>query len=395
MRTLAIGNRYPPEALGGYELIWQRAMDAFAAAGHDVRVLTTDEGVASGKVPATDGPIHRELRWYWHNHEFPDRGVAELFRLERHNRATLARHLREFRPTVIFWWAMGGMSLSLLEQVRAAGVPALGLVADNWFQYAPDVDAWTRAWSRRPVLRRLARGLTGVPTTVNVATAARWHFISEWLRDDTLTSAWPMADGLITHPGVSAVYSERPEAPWRGRALYAGRIDPRKGIDVAVRALGRLPDDITLTIDGSGDPVHAGELREVVRETGVETRVRFACSAREELVDMYAGADVVVFPVRWPEPWGLVPLEAMAVGRPVVATATGGAAEYMRDGVNCLVVPVDDPEALATAISRLSEDAELRARLRDGGRETAARYTEASFNEALERSARELSGEAG
>ena len=108
---------------------------------------------------------------------------------------------------------------------------------------------------------------------------------------------------------------------------------------------------------------------------------------------MYAAADVVVFPVRWAEPWGLVPLEAMAVGRPVVATCTGGSAEYLRDGENCLVVPAEDPDALARAVARLSSDAALRDRLRARGFETAARFTEASFHATLESAARRLSGE--
>ena len=184
-------------------------------------------------------------------------------------------------------------------------------------------------------------------------------------------------------------------ARWQGRALYAGRIDPRKGIDVAVRALAHLPDQVSLTIDGSGDPAHGDELRTLATETGAAARVHFACTAREDLVDMYAAADVVVFPVKWPEPWGLVPLEAMAVGRPVIATGTGGSAEYLRDGENCLLVPTDDPEALARAIARVGDDHDLRAGLRAGGLATAARFTEASFHAELESSAGELAGDPG
>ncbi len=84
----------------------------------------------------------------------------------------------------------------------------------------------------------------------------------------------------------------------------------------------------------------------------------------------------MLFPVTWPEPFGLVPLEAMACGRPVVATATGGAAEYLRDGENCLIVPVDDPQSLAAAVQRLAADEALRAGLVAGGHATAARLTQ-------------------
>ena len=53
---------------------------------------------------------------------------------------------------------------------------------------------------------------------------------------------------------------------------------------------------------------------------------------------------MVVFPVRWEEPWGLVPIEAMARGRPVVATGRGGSGEYLRDGENCVLFEADDAE---------------------------------------------------
>ena len=91
----------------------------------------------------------------------------------------------------------------------------------------------------------------------------------------------------------------------------------------------------------------------------------------------------MLFPVRWAEPWGLVPLEAMTVGTPVVASGRGGSGEYLRDGQNALVCE-PEPEALAGAVQRLAGDAALRARLRDGGFQTAAPFTEQAYNEAIE-----------
>src|SRR5689334_5009168 len=67
-----------------------------------------------------------------------------------------------------------------------------------------------------------------------------------------------------------------------------------------------------------------------------------------------AGADAVLFPVRWAEPWGRVAIEAMATGRPVVATGRGGSAEYLRHEHNALVVAPDDAAALAAAVARLA-----------------------------------------
>lgn len=97
---------------------------------------------------------------------------------------------------------------------------------------------------------------------------------------------------------------------------------------------------------------------------------------------MYRDADAVVFPVEWPEPWGLVPLEAMALGRPVLATGRGGSGEYLVDGVNSLLFRAGEPAALAGALRTLAGDEQLRERLRRAGYETATRHTEEAFNRA-------------
>jgi len=165
-----------------------------------------------------------------------------------------------------------------------------------------------------------------------------------------------------------------------------GRLDPRKGVDLAILALKHLPEVATLRIDGGGDASYLEELRLLAERESVSERVRFSRVPRSDLPVVYAEADAVVFPVRWEEPWGLVPLEAMAVGAPVVATGSGGSGEYLADGENCLLF---DPEnggavALAAALRRLSDDVGLRARLHQAGLRTAAKFGEDDFNHAVE-----------
>jgi glycosyltransferase involved in cell wall biosynthesis len=137
-------------------------------------------------------------------------------------------------------------------------------------------------------------------------------------------------------------------------------------------------------VQGRGDPSYVERLERRAAELGVRHRVEFTSEPRERLPDLYAGADAVLFPVQWDEPWGLVPLEAMAVGRPVIASGTGGSAEYLRHEDNCLIYgPRNDAEQLARAVERLAGDAALGARLRDGGLSTAPRFTERRYNEAI------------
>ena len=367
MRVLAVGSLYPPHHFGGYELLWQSVDRFLRARGHEVRILASDFRLPDAGPEEPD--VHRDLQWYWEDHAFPRKSLRERLALERHNAAVFDRHVAEFRPDAVCWWAMGGMSLSLVARARRAGLPATGVIADDWLRYGPRADAWTAFWRRIPGVRSFA----GIPTRPELRDAARWLFISDAVRR---SSGY---DGEVAHPGIRDEFTPRAPQPWGGRLLYAGRIDPRKGIDTAMAALSELPG-ATLTIDGDGDPAELARLRGLAGD-----RVIFAGrSPREALPGVYGAADALVFPVRWAEPYGLVPLEAMAVGRPVIGTGLGGSGEYMRDGENCLLVAPDDPSALAGAVQRLAEDEGLRERLRAGGLATAASLPEDAFSERVE-----------
>jgi glycosyltransferase involved in cell wall biosynthesis len=374
---------YPPLHEGGYELVWQAAVGYLRERGHDVAVLTTDHRSAEER-PVEPG-VHRELHWYWRDHEFPRLSARDRLGIERHNAAVFDRHLRELRPNVIGWWAMGGMSLGLIERGRRRGYPAVAAVCEDWMLYGPRVDAWTRAFARRPWLARAVERVTGLPTQPDLAHLGRCLFLSETTRERA-RARWPLDGSVVCRAGVSrAAFPPAPSQPWRWRIVYVGRIDPRKGIDLAVRALADLPPESTLTIDGGGDERYLAEIEELARSLGVGERVTHSRRSREQLGELYAAADAVVFPVRWPEPWGLVPLEAMSVGRPVVATGLGGSGEYLRDRENCLLF---DPEAgapaLADRLRTLERDVGLRARLREGGLATVARFGEHDFSRAFE-----------
>lgn len=394
MRVLSVGNMYPPHHLGGYELMWRSSVAHMRERGHEVRVLTTDyRSPDPDPTIDEDADVHRVLRWYWRDHDFPRLSLRERISLERHNLATLDRHVKQFAPSVVNWWAMGGMSMSLIERARRRGLPAVGVVVDAWLVYGPKVDAWQRTMRRLGRMGPLVSGLARVPALADLGTAAEWIFVSEMVRQSARQAGWNLERSEIAHAGIDPLrFPRAPERPWEGRLLYLGRIDPRKGIAVAVRALAELPG-ATLDIVGGGDEAHEKELRELVAALGLEARVRFSRLDRDAVAGAYAAADAVLFPVLWEEPWGLVPLEAMAVGRPVVATGTGGSGEYLADGENCLVYrAADDPGALAAAVRRLADEAGLRERLRGGGFATADRFTEPAFNDAvalaIERAAR-------
>jgi glycosyltransferase involved in cell wall biosynthesis len=386
MRVLTAGNMYPPHHFGGYELVWHSAVGHLRDRGHEVEVLTTDIRTAATE---SDPPwVHRDLRWHLREGEFERLGLRARVAMARHNHRALAGRLDALRPDVVAWWSMGGLTLTMLETVRRRGIPAVAFVHDEWLDYGRWEDPWSSLFRgrRRRFLAPLG-GLAGMAATVDLEAAATYVFVSDATRRQAEAAGVAPERTAVAHSGIHPSFLDpAPERDWDWRLLYVGRLDPRKGVDTAVEALAHLPDEARLTIVGGWDRAEEERLRRLAGRAGVEQRVEFAGQRdRDELTAAYAEADAVVFPVRWREPWGLVPLEAMARGRPVVATGRGGSAEYLRDGENCLLFEADDPAALAAAVERLAASADLRARLRAGGLVTAPRHTEAVFNAAAER----------
>jgi glycosyltransferase involved in cell wall biosynthesis len=144
--------------------------------------------------------------------------------------------------------------------------------------------------------------------------------------------------------------------------LGMGRLHSDKAHDVSLRALAQLPD-AHLWVAGSG-PLEA-DLKALARDLDVEARVRFL-GWRDDAPRLYRTADVCVFPSRI-EPLGNVVLQAWAYGVPIVAGASKGPAALVRDGQDGLLVPLEDPDALAGAVRALLADPALGARVIAGG----------------------------
>lgn len=383
MRALVLTNLYPPNAMGGYELSCRDVVDRWRAAGHVVEVLTTAESLTGVVEPPEVTPhVHRELSWYWRDHAFLTPTRREVVARERANHAVLAQALDRVRPDVVSAWHLGGMSLSLLTAVEARGLPLVANVCDEWPVYGPKVDPWSKRWSRTG---RVVRRWAGVPTR-RPALDGPASFVSAYtLAEVRRRSRWSFPGAEVVGSGVDLTDFPLAAAavkPWNGRLLAVGRVERRKGFDVAVRALAELPG-VALDVVGVADPSYQEELVGLVRALEVDDRVTFAAEPRQALRSRYAAADAVLFLPRWEEPFGLVPLEAMTQGTPVVATRRGGSAEFLVDEGNCLEVPVDDPAAVAAAVRWLAADTELRERLATQGLTTAARYTADALAERL------------
>jgi glycogen synthase len=388
VRVLTLTNTYPPHYYGGYELTCHDVMRRWAAAGHDITVLTSTvrlPGVADVEEPQ----VRRTLRTYWdweqNTRVLPRSPVARL-RVEQHNLRELDAAVGSAQPDVVSVWHLGGLSLSLLADLERRRLPLVLTVANEWLERGVPLDGWARLWRWLP-WRPAAIG--GVPTRLPRLTDASFNFVSEFTKAKSQRARlpWRFDDAPIVSPGIDVddfpVAGSSARGDWSWRVLYVGRIDPPKGVETLVRGFALLPAQARLELVGGGDVGYQRHLRDVAADLGVADRVTMHALPREQVRDRYLDNDVLVFPSEWEEPFGLVPLEAMACARPVVATGKGGSGEFLRDDDNCLLYGVADPVALAAAVTRLAEDAELRRRLVDSGLTTARNYTAERYAAAL------------
>jgi glycosyltransferase involved in cell wall biosynthesis len=164
--------------------------------------------------------------------------------------------------------------------------------------------------------------------------------------------------------------AERLDHTSRRRVVFAGRIVQPKGLDVLLRAACHVDGEFIICGDGRELPV----MRDLAQRLGVEERVRFTgWLDADQLAGELADASLVAIPSLWPEPFGLIGIEALAAGRPAIASVTGGIGDWLEHGVNGLGVTPGDVTGLASALDDLLADPERQRLMGSTGREMVAR----------------------
>jgi D-inositol-3-phosphate glycosyltransferase len=158
--------------------------------------------------------------------------------------------------------------------------------------------------------------------------------------------------------------------------LFVGRLDPIKGIDLLLESVARLKTPARILVVGgdiNGDP-EVDRLRALAQELGLAERARFPGAAPQTaLPTYYRAADALIVSSRY-ESFGLVAVEALACGLPVVASAVGGLPSLVSHGENGLLIYRRTPDAFACRIDSLLNDDELMARLRANARASVERF---------------------
>jgi glycosyltransferase involved in cell wall biosynthesis len=376
---MMISHAYPPTFGGVESHVWDIS-HRLLNYDHDVLVVTGGVPVPTpGRVPAHRHRVLSVSTLLGARAGRP-RTAPPQPRLLAELRTVLGRELDAFRPDLVHVHNAHhyGPELARALLDRAA-VPVLNGVHDRVGEYLyPDVLDWP--WDLVVYVSRYLRA--ALPT--RRPAAVRWLGIEL----DTFRPDGPRDPRLERLPGPVV--------------FHPARLLRWKGVECGVRAFARVHRELggALVLCASDDIVDdprevaafRRELGELAGQLGVGDAVHFMSFDRLRIADAYRAADLIWYPTIDDEPLGLVPMEAMACGVPVVVSRSGGMTETVVAGETGLVVPRDDAGALAAAARAILTDAALRAALVRGGRARSARFGNAGYVDWLDASYRALAG---
>ncbi len=348
-------------AIGGIERKAESLVREFQRRGHEVVILARGPDAASR--PDADPPVvrrrfHGVPRRWWP----PGRQLRFALGLPS-ARARLGQAVAAHRPDVVLTLTVSTFAPYAIGLARTAPLVLSleGREQGGVFTATPRV--------LRAALRRATRV---VACSTSLAASARA------LAPDVTSRLTVIVNGVdLERFGDGAVFAHP-----RPYVLAVGRLARQKGFDVLLEAVARLPPGVDLLVAGDG-PERA--LLEAERaRLGLTDRVHFLGPVDQNTVaTLYRGALLVACPSRW-EGMPLVCLEAMASGCAVVAAAVDGVPDAVADGETGVLVPPEDPAALAAVLGALLADSPRRRRLGEEGRaragarfawpEIAARY---------------------
>ncbi len=386
LRIAVVTQAYHP-AVGGVTEHVAGTARALVRRGHGVTVVTANFGTKTpGARDGMEAEHGIEVARLGRNLVIPFNGAENNITLGWTLRRRLAERLAPggrpaFDVVHVHCPISPVLPLVAIDVASKTGLPIVGT-----FHTAADTDGWVRAF-RRPLSRFVAR----LDRAVAVSEAAREYAARHF----------PIAPIII--PNGVDLDRFRPGVPRLARfddgvpnVLFVGRFDPRKGIPELMRAADRLARDGTafrLVLVGDGGL--RAEAERLARGA-LSGRVVFEGRvAHEHLPAYYASADLFCSPARGGESFGMVLLEAMALGVPVIASDLPGHRSVVTPGQEGVLVPRRDVDALANAMGWLLRDAEERRRLGANGLARAASFGWDAIAGRLEGLYREIAPRAG
>lgn len=341
LKILILTNLYPPQVLGGYERGIADCARLLQHRGHQVLVLTSDtpELFAVHESRYAEPQIDRAFlllgewssagaRW------FDEETISDR---QSRNIQALEQRIEAFQPDVCLAGNLDFLETGteLIEALLARKIP----IAHYVMNASP-----------------------GYPVELAPQTSMhRYITCSNWIIHSLAAQGYPLAHAQAIYPGADVEAFYQPELPKRDRLriAYASLVAPYKGTDVLVEALSILNAsgiDFSATIaGGTFQPEFVEALKSFVISEEMSDRITFpGALSRDQLRELYKTHNVLVFPSRFQEPFGISQIEAMAAGLTLITSGTGGAGEIVYSGEDGLLFESENSLALADALSFLA-----------------------------------------
>lgn len=371
MRILVISNLFPPEVLGGYEILCHQVCAELKERGHDIHVLTT--GTKQPEHATTLDSIRRDLELYQPFGQPPSILRGRRRDIGQRNFAATEREIKRVCPDLIFIWSQLRLTIGAARAAIASGLPVAFTFNDEHVAgYLPA----PASFRPRGMAAYLADTAVMPEITISGIDFAHTTCISECLKRNLLKRGVPIASSRVIYQGIPMERFPLKEEPGGlgspASILYAGQLHAYKAPHTlleAVELIGQQigPDAVTVSVAGDGPEEYKKRLRDLADRQ--PSRVRFLGKvAHDEMPALYRSHDLFVFPSAWQEPFGLTQLEAMASGTPVLSTSDGGHGEVLIHGENAMLFEKEQPRELADHLIALLGDGVLRRTLAANGR---------------------------
>lgn len=367
MRICIATAEYPPATgyLGGVGTQMETLADALTARDHQVEVLTVatgDEGFSPASAPFRSVARPQLGRFFF---------IADSILAAR-----ISGELKAAEPVdLVLAPEYGGLASRYARSSRRSA-PLLTMLQTSLVQ-AMTMETELE-WRGLQLHRKLQARREHMQTRSSDALLSCSTPLLEWSRQEWDLGELPSAvlPNMIDVRKLRALAGgEPPSVPGEGPlVVFSGRLERRKGVDVllhAMQAVWRRESEARLVLAGAPGIWSARSIAPLI---ATEPRVTAMGSLTPEaLMPLLRAADIVVTPSRW-EAFGLATYEAMALGTAVIATRSGGFAEFLEHGEHALLAAPGDPRELADAILELLGDRRRRERLGAGGASHAERF---------------------
>lgn len=356
-RIALVSASFHPYA-GGVEEHTRQVAHSLSQRGHEVEVWTVDRGERLGS-RVVDGLLVRYLPT-----PLPARSATAMVRFAAQAPLAAARWWRahrRFDPDLLQVHCFGPNGVYADRLARATRTPLV--VSSHGETFMDDQNIFERSALMNASLRRALQRAAAVTACSQSAL-------------DDLRTRFGLAAGTVVWNGVDLSYGAvRGDREGPPVVFAVGRVERMKGFDLLLEAFARpeVPGDALLVIGGDGSVRE--ELMALAHRLGVAERVSFPGRLTpEEVARRMTDATVVVVPSRR-EAFGIVALEAWRAGTPLVATSRGGPSEFVRSGIDGLLVDPENAAELAAAIVSVLTDRELARRLADEGLRSVEKFT--------------------